>query len=97
MPVRLPLGPTPTASTLLSLAFSDGLRAVQAAEKLPPAVVLLDIGLPGLNGIQAGGWIRKVAPFGKLRCFLDVAERYAVRRRRESAYLTSRTSLPFSL
>src|SRR6185437_13723116 len=47
MPVRLPLGPTPTASTLLSLAFSDGLRAVQAAEKLPPAVVLLDIGLPG--------------------------------------------------
>ena len=87
----------PTASNLLSLAFSDGLRAVQAAEKLPPAVVLLDIGLPGVNGIQAGGWIRKVAPFGKLRCFLDVAEGYAVRRRRESAYLTSRTSLPFSL
>lgn len=45
---------------------SDGLKAVQAAEKLHPVVVLLDIGLPGLNGIQAGGWIRRVAPFAKI-------------------------------
>jgi DNA-binding response OmpR family regulator len=40
---------------------SDGLKAVQAAERLQPTVVLLDIGLPGLNGIQAGGLIRRVA------------------------------------
>jgi len=45
---------------------SDGLKAVQAAEKLQPTVVLLDIGLPGLNGIQAGGWIRRVAPSAKI-------------------------------
>jgi DNA-binding NarL/FixJ family response regulator len=45
---------------------SDGLEAVQAAEKLQPNVVLLDIGLPGLNGLQAGGWIRKVAPSAKI-------------------------------
>ena len=45
---------------------SDGLKAVQAAEKLQPAVVLLDIGLPGLNGIEAGGWIRRVAPSAKI-------------------------------
>ena len=45
---------------------SDGLKAVQAAQKLQPAVVLLDIGLPGLNGIQAGAWIRKVSPFAKI-------------------------------
>jgi len=45
---------------------SDGLNAVQAAERLQPTVVLLDIGLPGLNGIQAGGWIRKVAPCAKI-------------------------------
>ena len=45
---------------------SDGLKAVQAAESLQPAVVLLDIGLPGLNGIQVGGWIRRVAPFAKI-------------------------------
>jgi DNA-binding NarL/FixJ family response regulator len=45
---------------------SDGLKAVQMAEKLQPTVVLLDIGLPGLNGIEAGGWIRKRAPDVKL-------------------------------
>lgn len=45
---------------------SDGLKAVQAAEKLQPAVVLLDIGLPGLNGIEAGGWIHRVAPSAKI-------------------------------
>jgi DNA-binding NarL/FixJ family response regulator len=42
------------------------LKAVQAAQKLQPAVVLLDIGLPGLNGIQAGAWIRQVSPFAKI-------------------------------
>jgi DNA-binding NarL/FixJ family response regulator len=45
---------------------SDGLKAVQAAERLQPTVVLLDIGLPGLNGIQAGGLIRRVAPSAKI-------------------------------
>ena len=45
---------------------SDGLNAVQAAEKLQPTVVLLDIGLPGLDGIQAGGRIRKGAPCAKI-------------------------------
>jgi len=35
---------------------SDGLKAVQAAESLQPAVVLLDIGLPGLKR-NTGGWM----------------------------------------
>jgi hypothetical protein len=34
---------------------------------------------------------------GGRRCFLAVAERHAVRCQRESVYLMSRTSLPFSL
>jgi len=45
---------------------SDGLKAIQAVEKLQPTVVLLDIGLPGLNGIQAAGWMRRVAPSAKI-------------------------------
>jgi DNA-binding NarL/FixJ family response regulator len=45
---------------------SDGLQAVQAAQDLQPTIVLLDIGLPGLNGIQAGEWIRTVAPDTKI-------------------------------
>jgi len=42
--------------------ISDGLKAVRVAEQLQPDIILLDIGLPGLNGIEACGWIRRVAP-----------------------------------
>jgi len=46
---------------------SDGLKAVQAREKLQPAVILLNIGLPVLTEYRrAGGWILQVAPFAKI-------------------------------
>jgi DNA-binding NarL/FixJ family response regulator len=45
---------------------SDGLEAVQKAEELTPDVILLDIGLPTLNGIEATRQIRKVAPNSKI-------------------------------
>ena len=32
---------------------SDGLKAVQQAKELQPELILLDIGLPTLNGIEA--------------------------------------------
>jgi DNA-binding NarL/FixJ family response regulator len=41
---------------------ADGLQAVQKAEVLKPDLVLLDIGLPTLNGIEAARQIRKLAP-----------------------------------
>ena len=41
---------------------SDGLEAVQRAEELQPDLILLDIGLPKLNGIEAANRIRRVAP-----------------------------------
>jgi DNA-binding NarL/FixJ family response regulator len=40
---------------------TDGLEAVRNAEELQPDLVLLDIGLPSLNGIEAARRIRKLA------------------------------------
>ena len=40
----------------------DGLEAVQKANELKPDLILLDIGLPNLNGIDAAYRIRQVAP-----------------------------------
>ena len=41
---------------------ADGLEAVKKAEELRPELILLDIGLPSLNGIDAARRIRKLFP-----------------------------------
>jgi DNA-binding NarL/FixJ family response regulator len=45
---------------------SDGLEAVRKAEELKPDLIVLDIGLPNLNGIEASRRISKVAPDAKI-------------------------------
>jgi DNA-binding NarL/FixJ family response regulator len=45
---------------------ADGLEAVQQAEELQPDLVLLDIGLPRLNGIEVAKRVRKVAPGARI-------------------------------
>jgi len=45
---------------------SDGLEAVEQAQKLQPDLILLDIGLPTLNGIEAARRIPEVSPSSKI-------------------------------
>lgn len=45
---------------------SDGLEAVRMAQQLQPSLILLDIGLPVINGIDAARRIRRVSPTSKI-------------------------------
>jgi DNA-binding NarL/FixJ family response regulator len=45
---------------------SDGLEAVRKAEALQPDLIVLDIGLPTLNGIEAARRIRTLSPESKI-------------------------------
>jgi DNA-binding NarL/FixJ family response regulator len=57
----------------------DGLEAVEKAEQLQPDLILLDIGLPGLNGLEAARRIHKLAHKPKMiflsqECSSDVVQ-----------------------
>jgi DNA-binding NarL/FixJ family response regulator len=45
---------------------ADGEEAVQRAEELQPDLILLDIGLPTINGIEVARRIREVSPASKI-------------------------------
>ena len=45
---------------------SSGLQASEKAQELQPDLILLDIGLPGVNGIEAARRIKDVSPKSKI-------------------------------
>ena len=58
--VRVTLSTKPELKIISEVA--DGLEAVQKTQELQPALIVLDIGLPGLNGLEAARRIRKLSP-----------------------------------
>jgi len=53
----------------------DGLEAVQKAQELKPDLVLLDIGLPTLNGLEAANRIRQVAPDARIIFLTQISDK----------------------
>ena len=56
----------------------DGLEAVQKAEEFQPDLIMLDIGLPSLNGIDAARRIRKLSPKSKILFMSQESSAYVV-------------------
>jgi DNA-binding NarL/FixJ family response regulator len=52
---------------------SSGTQAIERVRQLKPDIVLLDINMPGMNGVQAAYQIRQIAPSTKI-VFLTVHE-----------------------
>jgi DNA-binding NarL/FixJ family response regulator len=57
---------TADASLVIVSEASDGEEAVQKSDELHPDVILLDITLPGINGIDAARQIRGVSPNSRI-------------------------------
>jgi DNA-binding NarL/FixJ family response regulator len=51
---------------LVICEVADGLKAVENAEALQPDLILLDIGLPSLNGMEVARQLRELAPKSKI-------------------------------
>jgi len=57
---------------------ADGLEAIQKAEELKPDLIVLDIGLPKLNGIEAARRIRQFSASSKIVFLSQVNDRDVV-------------------
>jgi DNA-binding NarL/FixJ family response regulator len=59
---------------------TNGLEAVGKAIELQPDLVLLDIGLPGVNGIEVAHHISRVSPRSKILFLTEMDSRAVIQR-----------------
>ena len=52
----------------------DGREAVEKALDLQPSIVVMDMGMPGLNGLEATRQIRKRCPHTEVLAFTGIEE-----------------------
>jgi DNA-binding NarL/FixJ family response regulator len=74
---------------------SDGLEAVRKAKELRPDLILLDIGLPMLNGIEAARQIRTYCPNSRIMFVTQESDAHFVQeafRIGAMAYVTKRAA-----
>jgi DNA-binding NarL/FixJ family response regulator len=56
----------------------DGLEAIEKVIELKPDIILLDINMPGMNGVKAAHEIRRISPQTKI-VFLTIHDTPAAR------------------
>jgi two-component system response regulator NreC len=74
----------------------NGRQAVQFVEKLQPDVVLMDVVMPGLNGLEATRQIRRIAPATRvvmLSGFVDEDQLLDALRAGASGYLIKKSDI----
>jgi len=62
------------AEGFTAFAVNDGTTAVESAQRLHPDIVLADVAMPGLNGIEAAKKIRLSFPQTRIVLFSGHAE-----------------------
>ena len=54
----------------------DGGSAIERVREHPPDLVIMDLSMPGLNGVQATSILRRMLPRTKVICFTSLGNEF---------------------